>query len=142
MKILVPIDGSRASLAALRHALALRRAGLRASLLLVNVQEPAPLYELLRIHDAEAIAGMVESAGEHLLQDAVAACRAEGAEFEAQVLSGEPAAMLLEAAQAQGCDAIVLGAHGRDDSAGARFGSVAHAVLHDAAVPVSVVRED
>ena len=52
MKILIPVDGSAESLAAVRHALQLIRSGLKSSLLLANVQEPAGLYELLRVHDA------------------------------------------------------------------------------------------
>ena len=55
MKILVPVDGSSASLDAVQHALELLRQGLNASLVLANVQEPASLWELLRVHDAEAI---------------------------------------------------------------------------------------
>ena len=39
MKILLPVDGSDASLDAVRHALQLIREGLRASLVLANVQE-------------------------------------------------------------------------------------------------------
>jgi len=94
MKILVPVDGSAESLAAVRHALALVREGLRASLLLVNVQEPAGLYELLRVHDADAIETIAREAG----------------------------------------------AHGKGESEGRRLGSVAHALLHDASLPVTVVR--
>ena len=63
MKILVPVDGSTESLDAVRHALALVRDGLRASLVLANVQAPASLYELLRVHDAQAIEAIARGAG-------------------------------------------------------------------------------
>ena len=46
MKILLPVDGSEPALDAVRHALHLRREGLKASFVLATVQEPAYLYEM------------------------------------------------------------------------------------------------
>lgn len=140
MKILVPVDGSRESLAAVRHALQLVRGGLKASLLLANVQEPASLYELLRVHDAEAIEQIAREAGEHLLAEAVALCGAAGVDHEIEVARGEPIHALLDIAEDEGCTMVVVGAHGQGESEGRRLGSVAHALLHDAALPVTVVR--
>lgn len=140
MKILVPVDGSTESLAAVRHAMALVRQGLSASLLLVNVQEPAGLYELLRVHDAQAIEQIAREAGEHLLADAVALCAAAGIDHEIEVARGEPIHALLDIADDEGCALIVVGAHGQGESEGRRLGSVAHALLHDAALPVTIVR--
>ena len=55
MKILLPVDGSKASLAAVELLVRLCDEGLHADVVLANVQEPASLYELLRLHDAQAI---------------------------------------------------------------------------------------
>ncbi|MBX3604314.1 MAG: universal stress protein [Piscinibacter sp.] len=140
MKILVPVDGSSASLDAVQHALDLLRQGLRGSLVLANVQEPASLWELLRVHDAEAIEAISRSAGEHSLQDAAAMCEAAGVEFEQAIATGAPAAMLHDIAEEQGCALVVMGARGKGDTPGTRLGSVAHALLHDAALPVTIVR--
>jgi len=101
MKILVPVDGSTESLDAVRHALDLIRDGLRASLVLANVQEPASLYELLRVHDAQAIEAISRGAGEHALQDAAALCSAAGVEFEQEIASGEPAHTLHDIARSR-----------------------------------------
>ncbi|WP_298835665.1 universal stress protein [uncultured Piscinibacter sp.] len=140
MKILVPVDGSAESLAAVSHALQLVRDGLRATLLLANVQEPASLYELLRVHDADAIEAIARGAGEHLLQEAAALCTTAGVDFELEVAQGEPAHTLIDIAEDEGCALIVLGAHGKGETVGSRLGSVAHALLHDAQLPVTVVR--
>lgn len=140
MKILVPVDGSSASLDAVQHALALLQQGLQGSLVLANVQEPASLWELLRMHDAEAIEAMSRSAGEHSLQDAAAMCEAAGAEFVQEIATGEPAATLHDIAEEHGCDLVVMGARGKGETPGTRLGSVAHALLHDAALPVTIVR--
>ena len=67
MKILLPVDGSSASLAGVRHALALRAAGLPASFVLVNVQEPPSLYEVVVAHDAEVLSDVRRAAGAELL---------------------------------------------------------------------------
>jgi len=140
MKILLAVDGSDDSLAAVRHVLAQLGAGLRAELVLANVQEPASLYELLRVHDAEAIEAIARGAGEHSLQEAAALCSAAGANFEQEVASGEPAHTLLDIAEEQGCAQIVLGVRGKGGTGGTRLGSVAHALLHDSVLPVTLVQ--
>jgi hypothetical protein len=55
MKILVPVDGSDQALAAVRHALRLRREGLNASFVLVTVQEPTDLHERVLAPDAAVL---------------------------------------------------------------------------------------
>jgi nucleotide-binding universal stress UspA family protein len=141
MKILVPVDGSADSFAAVRHALRLIGEGLRAELLLANVQEPASLYELLRVHDADAIEAISRAAGEHSLQEAAALCSAAGAGFGLEVARGVPAHALLDIAEEEGCELVVMGARGKGATPGGRLGSVAHALLHDAALPVTIVEQ-
>lgn len=140
MKILVPVDGSEASLDAVRHALALVREGLRADFVLANVQEPASLYELLRAHDAEVIESVSRSAGEHLLERASTLCRDADVAFEQAIGTGEPVHVLHDIAEEYGCGLIVMGARGEGGTRGTRLGSVAHAMLHDALMPVTIVR--
>ena len=140
MKILLPVDGSDASLDAVRHALDLVRDGLRAEFVLANVQEPASLYELLRAHDAEVIESVSRAAGEHLLERAAGLCRAAGVSFETAIGTGEPAHVLHDIAEEAGCALIVMGGRGDGNTRGTRLGSVAHAMLHDALLPVTIVR--
>jgi nucleotide-binding universal stress UspA family protein len=140
MKILLPVDGSEASLDAVRHALELVREGLRAEFVLANVQEPASLYELLRAHDAEVIESVSRAAGEHLLQAAVQMCRSAHVAFEQEIRTGAPSHALHDIAEEQGCDLVVMGARGEGGTRGTRLGSVAHAMLHDALLPVTIVR--
>ncbi len=78
MKILLPVDGSAASLQAVRQALHLIQGGLRASLVLANVQEPATLYEMLLAHDPEVIDQVSAKAGLHLLEPARRWCARPG----------------------------------------------------------------
>ena len=140
MKILLPVDGSEGALAAVRHALRLVHAGLRADFVLANVQEPASLYEVVVAHDAQVIENISTGAAAHSLQAAQSALRAAGVEHETEIALGDPGHTLLDIAERFECDAIVMGARGVGAPLRAtRFGSVANAVLHGAAVPVTIV---
>jgi nucleotide-binding universal stress UspA family protein len=140
-RILVPIDGSALSLAALQHALALRRDGLRAEFVLANVQEPASLYEMITLRDPQALAAMEERAGDHLLERARDLCDAAGASYACEVAMGDPAHTLLDIAEREGCDMVVMGAHGQGDPGEeSDLGPVAEVVARMAAIPVTVVR--
>ena len=135
MKILLPVDGSPASLAAVRHALHLRHQGLAASFVLVNVQEPPSLYEVVVAHDAEVLSDVRRAAGADLLAGAEALLEAAGAEWESEVAGGAPGNLLVELLENYGCDAVVVGG-GR----GSQVGGVTLALLQHAPVPVTVVR--
>ncbi|MDO8418738.1 MAG: universal stress protein [Rubrivivax sp.] len=136
MKILLPVDGSAAALAAVGHALQLAREGLQAEFVLVNVQEPASLYEMVVAHDAEVIEHVRSEAGADLLRPAEALLEAAGLSYESEVAGGQPAAVLVELLENYGCDAVVMGARGTGSGAG----SVALAMLQYSPVPVTLVR--
>ena len=141
MKILLPVDGSPAALEAVRQALRMIDEGLRASLVLANVQEPATLYEMLLAHDAEVIDQVAAKAGLHLLEPARALVQAAGVEHEIEVASGDPAHTLIDVLENFGCDMVVMGARGMGTLRSALLGSVSNEVLHAAPVPVLVVKQ-
>jgi nucleotide-binding universal stress UspA family protein len=53
---------------------------------------------------------------------------------------GDPASVIVEAAQAQNCDLIVMGTHGRGGLNRLLMGSVTEKVLRNSTVPVLAVR--
>ena len=140
MKILLPVDGSSAALHAVRHALQLVAEGLKADFVLANVQEPPTLYEVVTAHDPDVIREVRGAAGADLLADAEALLQQAGVAFDSEVAGGDPAHTLIELVENYGCDAIVMGARGTGDLNAAPLGSVAHAVVHDSPVPVTIVR--
>ena len=140
MKILHPIDGSPAALQALRQTLQWALQGLRAEFVLVNVQEPASLYELVVAHDAAVIERMRADAGADLLRSAEALLDAAGLSYESEVAGGAPAALIVELAENYGCDMVVMGARGVGAPDAGGLGSVAGAVLLHSPLPVMVVR--
>lgn len=140
LKILLPVDGSEASLDAVRHALRLVADGLSAAFVVANVQEPANLYELLRAHDPEVLDRVSAGAGAHLLEPAEALLRSAGVPWEREIASGDPAHVLAEMIERHGIDAVVMGARGFGAARSAGPGSVSHWLLVHAPVPVTVVR--
>lgn len=134
MKILLPVDGSEASLAAVRHALGLRAEGLQSSFVLANVQVPPSLYEIVVAHDAEVLSDVRRAAGADLLASAEALLQAAGAQWESEVVGGDPGNLLVELIENYGCDAVVMGC-----GAGSP-GTVAAALLKHSTVPVTLVK--
>lgn len=140
MKVLLPVDGSQASLDAVRFALRLAAEGLPLQCVLGNVQEPATLYEMVVAHDAEVLHEVSDAAGAHALAAAEALLRAAGIEFESEVASGDAGHRLVEMAERFGCDMVVMSARGMGSLREALLGSVSQSVLHASPVPVLIVR--
>lgn len=139
MNILLPVDGSPRSLEAVHHALRLVHDGLKASFVLANVQEPSSLYEMMVVHDAEALRRMATEAGEHAVAAADKLLSDADVEHTTEILSGDPAHRLLDLIGEEQCDLVVMGAHGEGES-GAALGAVAQALLKSSPVPVMIVR--
>lgn len=142
MKLLIPVDGSALSLQAVRHGVRLMTHGLRGEVLLVNVQEPASLYEWVTLHDQEALHRVAQGAGQDALAPAEALLQQAGVACSKVVVVGDPVAMLLEVCEAHGCEAVIMGSHGTTGFSGAWAGSVSMGLLEKALVPVTLVREN
>ena len=141
-KILVPSDGS-----ALAHQAATYAADLAkvhgASLLGVYVIDPFPY---IGIGDASAIGlqaylDEAQTAATRALDDIRAVCGARGVGFEGDTIERNVTYEgILETAEAEGCDLIVMGSHGRKGVEALILGSVAQKVLTHAKVPVLIVK--
>jgi nucleotide-binding universal stress UspA family protein len=139
MKILLPVDGTPTALEAVHHALALVRAGLKASFVLANVQDTPTLYEIVTAQDPEVIDEVRRGAAADLIAPAAALLDGAGVEYEVEVASGDPAHTLVDIAERLACDAIVIGAERRGGIASVLIGSVSQSLIHDSPVPVTVV---
>lgn len=139
-KILLPVDGSADSMAAVRHALRWAEGAPQAAFVLANVQEAASLYEVVVAHDAERIAAIKREAGADLIGPAEVLLDNAGASYESEVAAGTPEHLIVELAENYGCQAIVCGARGAGDPEGSGLGSVAQALVDHCPMPVTVVR--
>ena len=140
MKILLPVDGSACSLAAVNHALTLVEQGLDASFVLANVQEPPSFYEVVTAHDTEVLTQVRGAAGTDQLQAAEALLEAAEVDYESEIAGGSPAHLLVDLLENYGCDAVVMGARGAGDPEAGGIGSVAESLLLHSPVPVTLVR--
>ncbi|HEX6705192.1 MAG TPA: universal stress protein [Albitalea sp.] len=139
MNILLPVDGSPLSMEAVHHAIRLVADGLKANFVLANVQEPSSLYEMVVVHDPEALRRVSAEAGAHALSQADALLAQADIEHDMEVAIGQPAHTLIDIIERYECDAVIMGAHGMGES-GAAFGAVAQELLRHSPVPVMIVR--
>lgn len=130
IRTLLPIDGNPLALEAVRHALVLRAQGLDFTAVLLNVQEPPHLYEVVLAPDAQVIEDASHEAGEHALLAAQALLDAAGVAHESLVVTGDAAQQMVEQADLQGCDLIVMSTL-KD--------SVSHRVVRHSRIPVMLV---
>jgi nucleotide-binding universal stress UspA family protein len=142
-RILVPVDGSPASVLCLKEAIKLAVA-MKATLRLVHVVNEfifAPAYATAQSY--EALFESFRIGGQRVLEEAQAVVRAAGVEFQSDLIEmvGERVSdLILAAAKTWQPDLIVMGTHGRRGMSRLLLGSDAETVLRSAPVPVLLVR--
>jgi nucleotide-binding universal stress UspA family protein len=139
MKLLVPVDGSGASMRALRAAVGLARLVAGSSLHLMHAYEVPQIYDELAEHIArEDVEGLVRRDAEALLDRAEGEVQDSGVRYTREALAGPIAQTIVTYAEDVGCDAIVMGRHGK--TLGEHFaGSVALKILQASKLPVMLV---
>jgi nucleotide-binding universal stress UspA family protein len=142
-KIVVPVDGSEPSDAAVALAVRLAR-DQESRLLFVHVSDAAKIAALVSAPavgiDASFALDAERNAGEDALRRAGAAALAGAVPSESILEDGGSVDSIVEIAKRQGADLIVIGSHGRGGIARALLGSVAEGVLRHCDIPVLVTR--
>lgn len=142
--ILVPVDFSGCSRAALEHAVALAdRFG--AAINVLHVWEP-PRYvgpESFIREPGESEHPLAEAALAQAKRemDEFVSAFAERSRFHLRFESGKPHQTIVKLAEEEGFDAIVMGTHGRTGLPHILIGSVAEKVVRTAPCPVMTIRE-
>jgi nucleotide-binding universal stress UspA family protein len=140
-RILVGVDGSPSSVAALRWAV--RQAGLTGGSVEAITAWQSPTLVGLGVSFAEVDSASgddnrIRDAAENVLRTAIAAAEAPGVHVKAEIGEGSPAQLLLDAAQ--GADMVVVGSRGHGGFAGTLLGSVGQALAQHAPCPVLIIR--
>ncbi|HTJ26827.1 MAG TPA: universal stress protein [Candidatus Limnocylindria bacterium] len=126
-RILVAVDGSAPSTAAIRYAVRLARAtGAR----------------LIFCHAVERNDLQARRDGHDLMDAACDEARAAGLDADLDLTVGSPVEAILAAADARGAQLIVMGTHGRTGAERLKLGSVAERVVRSARSPVLTVHAD
>ena len=145
--ILIPLDGSKVSEAALPYAQKLGVGDGKKQITLVRVIERVKGYD--RVVDASKgpggeIVSQSRSKGEQeaheYLGRVAKTLEDEGFKTEAQVLLGDPAEAIAFHAEHNPCDVIVMCSHGRSGAGKLTHGSVAEKVFKTTCVPLFMVR--
>ena len=131
-RILCGVDGTPASLIAVRQALRLQ--GEHGNLLLSAVANLAQAAQagMAAPHAAELL--------QHEAEAALAEAQAIAPSASSKVLDGDPVAVLLRQAETERATLIAVGSHGRRRAAGLLLGTVAARMLRDATCSVLVAR--
>jgi nucleotide-binding universal stress UspA family protein len=136
-KILVPVDGSENAALACRQAVGLARAcGIEIVLLYCYGDIPNTVFGLVK----EEILTVFRVRGEEVLAPCAGACREVNVACKVVVSPGAPGQTIVQTAESEGCDLIVMGSRGLSDFPGMVMGSVSHKVLRHSNVPVLIVR--
>ena len=140
MRILIPVDGSDRSLAAVRHvAGALAPATSALEIHLLNVQPPVPAAAATFI-DSAVLRDYHRDEGTKALSGARKLLDEASLRYESHTAVGEPAETIAAYAEQRDCTGIVMATRGLGRAAGLLLGSVAHKVLQLSKVPVTLVK--
>lgn len=137
-KILVPLDGSELAEAALATAIDILSEQPATTLILLRAAEARPSSP----SDPMATRARLVREAEAYLNGVAAGLRECGiTRVKTTVWYGPAAPTIVEAAEAEKADLIIISSHGRGGIGRLIFGSVAESVLHGTRIPILLVRD-
>jgi nucleotide-binding universal stress UspA family protein len=139
--ILVPVDGSDASFRALDFAAQLAHAAAGGKVRALYVHPPIDVGGKVHMFISEdQMRELARQESQWILDRAGDRLAAAGLERTVELLEGNPAEVIAKRASELGCDAIVMGSHGRGRVASLILGSVSTKVIHLSPLPVTLVK--
>ena len=140
-QILIATDGSESAEKAASFGIEIARLS-GAKIYAVYVIDTTPYYSIpLDQLWPKDIYEQFEKIGHEITADVEETTKAAGLEAESIVLKGDPAERILNFAEEQNVDLIVVGAHGISKFERLVIGSVSEKIVRHAKIPVLVVRE-
>lgn len=139
--ILVPTDGSTGVERAVNHAVDLAAAH-SATLHALYVVNTASYSSMPMETSWEHVRDMLGEEGEAAIERVRELAEAAAVPVEAVVVDGSPSKEIVQYAEREDCDLVVMGTHGRGGIDRLLLGSVAERVVRSSDVPVLTVRVD
>jgi nucleotide-binding universal stress UspA family protein len=145
-QVLVPVDESPLSRKSLEYALKTFPEATVTALHVVDLFEPGYGTHTDVETEYEPLVGSdewyarAESASAEVLEEAETIAEDCGRDVQTDSEIGDPQRIVVDYADEEAVDQIVLGAHGREDPNHHVFGAVAEMVTRRATVPVTVIR--
>lgn len=142
-RVLIPIDGSSYSMAAGEFGIRLAK-GYGMEVLALHVVDEAALEQLARLggRGREELRGEFRRAGENYLHHLEELAEREGVQLRKLIEEGTPHRAIVDAAEREEVDLILIGKVGRRGPRRILIGSVTERVIADAKCPVLVMRAD
>jgi nucleotide-binding universal stress UspA family protein len=141
MKILIPVDGSDNSLCAVRFAVELASQMKQLpQLLLLNVQWNVAAGNVKLFINQDTINDYYREQGLAALEKARAILDEAGLAYQYHVSIGRPAVAIVQYAEEQKADQIIIGARGEESLADLLLGSVTSKVAQLSKVSVTIAR--
>ena len=140
-KVLLPLDGSALAECVLPFAKGLAANGLTREIILFNVVE-IPSAWSARGLDLMAIRKIQADHAQKYLSDLQAEMNFKDVRVDTEIMDGDAAHMIAEFAKNNAVNLIIIATHGYTGMKRLMFGSVALRVLHDAHVPVLLIRPE
>lgn len=145
-KILVAIDGSDEALKALKSAIEMQKLS-NSEILLLCVFKHHSLFEsslsILRPPEEQIPDEALTEFARDVVNQAKEFAKANGAaDVRGFVKSGRPSTTIVQFAEDNGVDLIVMGAHGTHSKDGMFLGSVAHRVATISKCPILIVKNN
>jgi nucleotide-binding universal stress UspA family protein len=138
-RILLPLDGSAVAEQALPYAIA-QAEQFGALLILLRVLEPFPHVRGMSAADIASIKQQAREWAQEYLDQLVADIREKGVSVRAAIVEGRSNVTILQFAETNQVDLIVICSRGRSGVSRWLMGSVADRVVRGATVPVLLVR--
>jgi nucleotide-binding universal stress UspA family protein len=138
-KVLIPVDGSPASLRALDIAIEMASQNPGTSLVLLNVQDISAI-ELAGAAMGGDWQETASQASAKALKEAVGKSEAAGIVFKTLVRTGQAAEAIAQVTREEDIRHIVMGTRGLGSIQGLLMGSVTTKVIHLAEVPITLIK--
>ena len=138
-KVIVPLDGSTLAENTLPFVKNLAKEGCVEEVVLLNVVE-IPIMWVSENFDIFPLKNAQFRRSQKYLTDIETQLSSEGINVKSEILEGAAAKCIVEYAQNNAADLIVIGTHGYTGMKEVVFGSVALKVLHDSNVPVLLIK--
>ncbi|MBN1376574.1 MAG: universal stress protein [Dehalococcoidia bacterium] len=139
-RILVPLDGSDTGEAALHDAESIALKTGASMVLLHVIPEPHMIEVRMLGSEFSDIVKAMHDAGEKYLAKVNKRLNEKGIDVTAKILSGDPAARIVDQARHEKADLLAISTHGRSGIARWVLGSVADKILHESKIPMWMVR--
>ena len=141
MKLLVPVDGSKPSLNAVKYAIQFaKNSRSKVSIVVVNVHDDTPLYQVGSYLGKDEIENYLINTSEKELKAAQKLLAKESIKHSFIIEIGHVAETILTIASKEKANLIVMGSKGRSGIADVLLGSVSQRISSKAKQPVLLVK--